>query len=85
MAASHTTAIDGVIAMSDASGWRDDLDRWLQPFLLVCVASALRAMCPLYVAGLIGWVIARASSQGRPGRWGFLRPAAPLHRGRDLG
>ena len=40
--------------MSAASEWRDDLDRWLQPFLAGLSHPARRAMCPLYVAGLIG-------------------------------
>lgn len=40
--------------MSGAGGWREDLDRWLQPFLAGLSHPARRAMCPLYVAGLIG-------------------------------
>ncbi|WP_183570657.1 transposase, partial [Methylorubrum rhodinum] len=40
--------------MSDAGGWRDDLDRWLQPFLADLSHPSRRAMCPPYVAGLIG-------------------------------
>lgn len=40
--------------MSEAGGWRDDLDRWLQPFLAGLSHPARRAMCPSYVAGLIG-------------------------------
>ncbi len=40
--------------MSDAGRWRDDLDRWLQPFVSGLSHPARRAMCPLYVAGLIG-------------------------------
>jgi SRSO17 transposase len=40
--------------MSGAGGWRDDLARWLQPFLAGLSHPARRAMCPLYVAGLIG-------------------------------
>ena len=43
-----------VIAMSGAGEWRDDLDRWLQPFLAVLSHPARRAMCPPYLAGLIG-------------------------------
>ena len=34
--------------------WRADLDRWLGPFLTALSHPARRAMCPLYVAGLIG-------------------------------
>ncbi len=34
--------------------WRDDLRRWLAPFLSHLGHRARRRMCPLYVAGLIG-------------------------------
>jgi SRSO17 transposase len=34
--------------------WRDDLRRWLAPFLSHLGHKARRRMCPLYVAGLIG-------------------------------
>lgn len=34
--------------------WRTDLERWLTPFLARLAHPARRAMCPLYVAGLIG-------------------------------
>lgn len=40
--------------MLDAGEWRDDLDRWLQPFLAGLSHPARRVMGPLYVAGLIG-------------------------------
>ncbi|MCI9882938.1 IS701 family transposase, partial [Methylobacterium goesingense] len=40
--------------MPAAAEWRDDLDRWLQPSLAGLSHPARRAMCPLYVAGLIG-------------------------------
>ena len=43
-----------VIAMSGAGRWRDDLEKWLQPFLAGLSHPARWAMCPLYVAGLIG-------------------------------
>ncbi len=43
-----------VVAMSGDGAWRDDLERWLQPFLAALSHPARRAMCPLYVAGLIG-------------------------------
>lgn len=36
------------------SGWRADLERWLEPFLARLFHPARRAMCPLYIAGLIG-------------------------------
>ena len=34
--------------------WEGDLERWLEPFLAHLSHRARRAMCPLYVAGLIG-------------------------------
>ena len=34
--------------------WRADLDGWLRPFLTALSHPARQAMCPLYVAGLIG-------------------------------
>src|SRR5512143_1949935 len=38
----------------DANCWREDLERWLEPFLARLSHPARRAMCPLYIAGLIG-------------------------------
>ena len=34
--------------------WRAELDRFLEPFVARLGHRARRAMCPLYVAGLIG-------------------------------
>jgi SRSO17 transposase len=34
--------------------WRDELRRWLKPFLARLGHEARRQMCPLYVSGLIG-------------------------------
>src|ERR1700690_88272 len=34
--------------------WRDELGRWLAPFVGWFGHKARRRMCPLYVAGLIG-------------------------------
>ena len=34
--------------------WRTDLERWLEPFMSVLPHPALRRICPIYVAGLIG-------------------------------
>ncbi len=34
--------------------WRDELGRWLAPFLARLGHKARRRMCPLYIAGLIG-------------------------------
>ena len=36
------------------AGWQTELRRWLAPCLEVLGHPARRAMCPLYVAGLIG-------------------------------
>src|SRR5512143_2828292 len=38
----------------DANRWREDLERWLEPFLARLSHPARRRMCPLYIAGLIG-------------------------------
>jgi SRSO17 transposase len=40
--------------MASGAGWRTELERWLAPFLEALGHPARRAMCPLYVAGLIG-------------------------------
>jgi SRSO17 transposase len=40
--------------MSSGEDWRDDLERWLKPFLAGLSHPARRRMCPLYIAGLIG-------------------------------
>jgi SRSO17 transposase len=34
--------------------WREDLERWLAPFVSALSHPARRRMCPIYVAGLIG-------------------------------
>ena len=36
------------------AGWWSSLEQWLAPFLARLSHPARRAMCPLYVAGLIG-------------------------------
>jgi SRSO17 transposase len=36
------------------SNWKDELERWLKPFLDRLGHKARRRMCPLYVSGLIG-------------------------------
>ena len=36
------------------SNWKEELARWLEPFLDCLGHKARRRMCPLYVAGLIG-------------------------------
>jgi SRSO17 transposase len=40
--------------MGNTSDWQADLEHWLEPFLAPLAHPARRAMCPLYVAGLIG-------------------------------
>ncbi|WP_159350067.1 IS701 family transposase [Roseomonas harenae] len=40
--------------MASNAGWQSELEGWLQPFLKALVHPARQAMCPLYVAGLIG-------------------------------
>ena len=40
--------------MAVAAGWRAELERWLAPFLEALSHPSRRAMCPLYLAGLIG-------------------------------
>jgi SRSO17 transposase len=38
----------------EGANWQADLERWLEPFLARLSHPARRAMCPLYLAGLIG-------------------------------
>jgi SRSO17 transposase len=40
--------------MARSLDWRTALERWLVPFLAVLEHPSRQAMCPLYVAGLIG-------------------------------
>ncbi len=40
--------------MAPAAGWRAGLEVWLRPYLEALGHPARRAMCPLYVAGMIG-------------------------------
>jgi SRSO17 transposase len=40
--------------VGDVASWQEDLERWLAPFLARLSHPARRAMCPLYIAGLIG-------------------------------
>jgi SRSO17 transposase len=40
--------------MASDAGWRAELQVWLEPFLGALGHPARQAMCPLYVAGLIG-------------------------------
>ena len=34
--------------------WREDLERWLAPFVGALGHKTRRRMCPVYIAGLIG-------------------------------
>src|SRR4028119_160250 len=40
--------------MASDADWQGELEDWLRPFLEALGHPARRAMCPLYVAGLIG-------------------------------
>ena len=40
--------------MPASADWRDDLERWLEPFVARLHHPARAHMCPVYVAGLIG-------------------------------
>jgi len=40
--------------VEQTAAWQLDLRHWLEPFLMRLAHPARRAMCPLYVAGLIG-------------------------------
>jgi SRSO17 transposase len=40
--------------MAADDDWRAELERWIEPFLSGLAHPSRRAMCPLYVAGLIG-------------------------------
>src|SRR5216683_7859750 len=46
--------LEGPTMVGRTSDWRDELGRWLQPFLERLGHKARRQMCPLYVSGLIG-------------------------------
>lgn len=40
--------------VEQTAAWQLELRHWLEPFLMRLAHPARRAMCPLYVAGLIG-------------------------------
>src|SRR6188768_3839572 len=48
------SAFGGPTMTGTTSDWKDELGRWLKPFLDRLGHKARRQMCPLYVAGLIG-------------------------------
>jgi SRSO17 transposase len=63
--------------MEREADWRAELERFLEPFVARLGHRARRAMCPLYVAGLIG-PGERKSIQPRAARLGLRRHDA-LH------
>src|SRR5260221_13468246 len=50
----YALAMEGPTMVSRTSDWRDELGRWLKPFLDRLGHKARRQMCPLYVSVLIG-------------------------------
>src|SRR6202023_3721400 len=48
------SAFGGPTMVDTTSKWKDELERWLEPFLDRLGHKARRRMCPLYIAGLIG-------------------------------
>src|SRR4029453_8687738 len=46
--------LEGPTMVGRISDWKDELGRWLKPFLDRLGHKARRQMCPLYVSGLIG-------------------------------
>jgi SRSO17 transposase len=46
--------LEGPIMVGRTSGWKEELGRFLKPFLARLGHKARRRMCPLYVSGLIG-------------------------------
>src|SRR3954453_22225333 len=48
------SAFGGPTMIGRTSDWREELGRWLKPFLDRLGHKTRRRMCPLYVSGLIG-------------------------------
>src|SRR5437763_13859280 len=46
--------LEGLTMVGKTLVWKEELERWLKPFLDRLGHKARRRMCPLYVAGLIG-------------------------------
>jgi DDE superfamily endonuclease len=46
--------LEGPTMVGRISGWEEELERFLGPFLVRLGHKARRRMCPLYVSGLIG-------------------------------
>src|SRR5262249_26722311 len=59
--------LEGPTMISRTSDWRDELGRWLKPFVDRLGHKARRQMCPLYVSGLSVLATARAFSRWRSG------------------
>src|SRR5215467_2379455 len=76
--------LEGPTMVSRMSDWRDELGRWLKPFLDRLGHKGRRQMCPLYVSGLIG-PGDRKSVQLMAKRARRMRSIASLHCGRGLG
>src|SRR6516162_11818887 len=63
--------LEGPTMVGRTSDWRDELGRWLKPFLDRFGHKARRQMCPLYVSGLIrSWRSQKHSADGGAGRLG---------------
>src|SRR5258707_15242672 len=78
--------LEGPTMVRRTSDWRDELGRWLKPFLDRLGHKARRQMCPLYVSGLIrSWRSQEHSADGEAACAGRMRPIAPLHCRRGLG
>src|SRR5262249_36429597 len=78
--------LEGPTMVRRTSHWRDELGRWLKPFLDRLGHKARRQMCPLYVSGLIwSWRSQEHSADGEAACAGRMRPIAPLHCCRGLG
>src|SRR5262245_8509178 len=67
---------------SRTSDWRDELGRWLKPFLDRLGHKARRQMCPLHVSGLDrSWRAQERSADGEAACARRMRSIASLHCG----
>ena len=72
--------------VSRTSDWRDELGRWLKPFVDRLGHKARRQMCPLYVSGLDrSWRPQERSADGEAACARRMRSIASLHCGRGVG
>jgi hypothetical protein len=61
--------LEGPTMVGRTSDWKEELGRFLKPFLDRFGHKARRQMCPLYVSGLIrSWRSQKHSADGRAGR-----------------